>query len=181
MKNAICTAEFAKFDSAIVKECSIFALKQEMMKHFLTCVICIIAISTFSQKETEEDVGFNKNAIYANVGSGLLYFTATGYYERMLTQNSKISSFVKVGAGGYALWGVGGQFILAQYGILTGAKTHHLELGVGPSYFINGDMQGALPFSGTIGWRIQKPGGNFIFRMGASWPEAVYVGLGFSF
>ena len=99
----------------------------------------------------------------------------------MITQNSKISSFVKIGTGGYALWGIGGQYILAQYGILIGAKKHHLELGAGPNYFISGDLVGELPFTTTLGWRIQKSGGNFIFRMGASLPEAVYIGLGVSF
>ena len=64
---------------------------------------------------------------------------------------------------------------------LSGANKHHLELGAGPRYVINGGLQGYLPFAATIGWRIQEPGGNFIFRMGVSWPEAVYIGLGFSF
>lgn len=135
----------------------------------------------YGQKESINDVGFNKNAIYGNVGIGGLYFTATGYYERMITQNSKISSFIKVGAGGYSSWGDGGQYILAQYGILTGAKKHHLELGAGPNYFMNGDIKGKLPFTATIGWRVQKPGGKFIFRMGVSFPEAFYIGLGGSF
>jgi hypothetical protein len=132
-----------------------------------------------------QEIKFNNNAIYGNVGIGGLYFTATGYYERIITQNSKISSFVKVGFGAEDHWPAGeggGMYLLAQYGLLTGAKTHHLEIGLGPSYFISGDFKGASPpISGTVGWRIQKPRGNFIFRMGASWPEAVYLGLGFSF
>ena len=145
-----------------------------------TILLCAIS-SVYGQKENTQEVRFNKNAIYGNVGIGGLYFTATGYYERIITQKSKISTFVKVGAGGYEAWGVGGQYILAQYGILTGVKKHHLEIGAGPHYYLNGDLQGDFPFSATIGWRVQKPGGKFIFRMGASWPEAIYVGLGVSF
>lgn len=101
----------------------------------------------------------------------------------MVTHNRKISSFVKGGIGGYAIWGTGGQYVLAQYGILTGAKkNHHLELGAGPLYFANGDLQdGEIPVTATVGWRKQKPGGKSIFRMGVSWPEALYVGLGVSF
>lgn len=96
--------------------------------------------------------------------------------------NKNISSFVKVGFGGEAHWRVGGVFVLTQNGLLTGAKKHHLEANIGPNYFINGDLQGDfIPLSGALGWRIQEPGGNFIFRMGAAWPEAGYVGLGFSF
>lgn len=147
----------------------------------LTTILLCLINSVYGQNENIKEIGFNKNAIYGNVGIGGLYLTATGYYERIITQNNKISSFIKAGVGGYALWGVGGQFILAQFGILTGIKKHHLELGAGPNYFINGDLQGDLPFTATIGWRIQKPGGKSIFRMGASWPEAIYIGIGISF
>jgi uncharacterized membrane protein (Fun14 family) len=156
-------------------------------KYFLliiaTIFVCSIS-SVYGQEKRPQEIELNKNAFYGNVGVGGLYFTATGYYERMLTQNSKISTFVKAGVGAYALWGIGGLFTLAQYGILTGKNKHHLEIGAGPNYFINGDLKGTgglLPFTATVGWRIQKPGGNFLFRMGASWPEAVYIGLGFPF
>ena len=154
------------------------------MKTILLITITILLSSTrivYSQKESIKDAGFYKNAIYGNVGIGGLYLTATGYYERMMTQNSKFLSFVKVGFGGYSTWGDEGNYILGQFGVLSGANKHHLELGAGPRYVINRGMQGYLPFAATIGWRIQKPGGKFIFRMGVSWPEAVYIGLGFSF
>ena len=154
------------------------------MKTILLITITILLSSTsivYSQKESIKDAGFYKNAIYGNVGIGGLYLTATGYYERMMTQNSKFLSFVKVGFGGYSTWGDEGNYILGQFGVLSGANKHHLELGAGPRYDINRGMQGYLPFAATIGWRIQEPGGNFIFRMGVAWPEAVYIGLGFSF
>jgi uncharacterized protein (UPF0264 family) len=65
---------------------------------------------------------------------------------------------------------------------LTGVKKHHLEIGAGPAYFISGDLKkGEQPITATIGWRNQKPGDNFMFRMGASWPEALYISLGVSF
>ena len=153
-------------------------------KTILLVTITILLSSTkfgYSQNESIKDVGFYKNAIHGNVGIGGLYLTANGYYERMITQSSKILSFVKVGIGGYSTWGDEGNYILGQFGILSGANKHHLELGAGPRYVINGNIQGYGPFTATIGWRIQKPGGNFIFRLGASWPEAIYVGLGFSF
>ena len=137
-----------------------------------------------AQEGKLQEIRFNNNAIYGNVGNGGLYFTATVYYERTIKQkiwNRNISSFVKVGFGAEAHWEGEGMYILAQYGLLTGAKTHHLEIGLGPNYFISGELKESPPISGTIGWRIQKPKENFIFRMGASWPEAVYLGLGFSF
>ena len=154
------------------------------MKTILLITITILLSSTrivYSQKKSIKDAGFYKNAIYGNVGIGGLYLTATGYYERMMTQNSKFLSFVKVGFGGYSTWGDEGNYILGQFGVLSGANKHHLELGAGPRYVINRGMQGYLPFAATIGWRIQESGGNFIFRMGVAWPEAVYIGFGFSF
>ena len=154
------------------------------MKTILLITITILLSSTsivYSQKESIKDAGFYKNAIYGNVGICGLYLTATGYYERMMTQNSKFLSFVKVGFGGYSTWGDEGNYILGQFGVLSGANKHQLELGAGPRYVINRGMQGYLPFAATIGWRIQEPGGNFIFRMGVAWPEAVYIGFGFSF
>jgi len=147
----------------------------------LLIIITLLLCSIYAKEGNAQHVELNKNAIYGNVGTAGLYFTATGYYERIIIQQSKISHFIKVGTGGYALWGEGGQYILGQYGILTGSKKHHLELGAGPNWFLNGDLKGDLPFTATIGWRIQKPGNHFMFRMGASFPEAVYVGLGISF
>ena len=137
---------------------------------------------SYGQKENPQEKIFNKNTIYGSIGSGGLYFSATGYYERIITQNDKISSFVKAGYGGYSTWGGGAQYVIAQYGILTGSKKHHLEIGAGPGYFINnGPDLVDIPISATIGWRIQNPSSNFIFRTGASLPEALYVGIGFSF
>jgi len=129
-----------------------------------------------------QEASFNKNAIYGSVGSAGLYFSATAYYERIIKQkmwNKNISSFVRVGYGSEVHYGGEGTYILTQYGILTGAKTHHLEAAVGPNYFISGNID--IPVSATLGWRIQKPESNFIFRMGIAVPEAIYLGLGFSF
>lgn len=149
---------------------------------WIVSILFLCAFNTVYGQKENAPKEFHKNAVYGNVGVGGLYFTATAYYERVLTQRSKFTTFVKVGTGGYVLWGLGGQYILAQYGILLGAKKHHLEIGLGPGYFVSGDFKGdGPPLSGTIGWRIQKPGGKFIFRTGASWPEAGYIGLGFSF
>jgi len=148
----------------------------------IIAIIFLCPIScAYGQKPNPSKTELNKNALYGNIGIGGFYLTATGYYERIVTQGVKISTFIKAGVGGYSLWLESGQFILAQYGILTGKKKHHLEIGAGPNYVINGDLQRTPPITATVGWRIQKPGGNFIFRMGASWPEAIYVGLGISF
>ena len=149
----------------------------------LMIVIFTATLTAFPAKA--QDMNLKKNAIYGNVGVGGFYFTATAYYERIIQQNlwnKNIAYFIKGGIGAEAHWGVGGPYILGQFGIITGAKTNHLEISAGPNIFLSGDLQGDfLPLSAALGWRVQKPNGKAMFRMGAAWPEAVYIGFGFSF
>lgn len=152
----------------------------EKIRSLITLLLLFSASYSYAQEENAQGAGLNKNAIYGSVGIAGLYFTATGYYERILTQGGGISSFLRAGVGGYATWGDGGEYVLGQLGILTGRKAHHFEAGAGVYAALSGDLQGTLPLTASLGYRIQKPGGNFIFRTGASWPEAVYVGIGFA-
>lgn len=155
-----------------------------MVQHIKTIVLIVATISLSSIHPVygqKKQVDFHKNAVYGSVGTTVFYASATGYYERMVSQRGKISSLVKVGAGTYETLGGSGIYILGQYGILTGVKKHHLELGAGPAYFIKEDLREGLFYTATIGWRIQKPGGKFIFRMGVSVPESIYIGIGISF
>lgn len=149
----------------------------------LMIIIFTAGLTAFQTKA--QDMNLRSNAVYGNVGIGGFYFTATAYYERILKQNlgdKNLAAFVKGGYGAEAHWGVGGPYVLAQLGLITGAKTHHLEISAGPSFFLSGDLQGDYPpLSATLGWRVQKPNGIGMFRMGAAWPEAVYIGFGFSF
>jgi len=150
-----------------------------------TVIIALILFSMnylYSQNEKSNKGLLNNNAIYGSVGSGGLYFTATAYYERILKQqlgNKNISTFLKFGYGTEADWGGVGTYILAQFGFLTGTQNSHFEFAAGGNYFISGDLE--LPISASAGWRFQKPEGKFIFRTGIALPEAIYVGLGFSF
>ena len=142
--------------------------------------------NTITAQEIKQDSVKSKmlnNAIYGNVGLGGLYGTATGYYERMFHKNAQksiIATFVKVGYGGAAYWEGSSSYILGQFGILTGVKKHHLEVSAGLVKGFGEDFD-FFPLSGSIGYRIQKPDGHFIFRTGVGWPEALYFGLGVSF
>ncbi|MEQ9375010.1 MAG: hypothetical protein RIG68_07535 [Imperialibacter sp.] len=143
---------------------------------FLLCCIQ----SVYAQEDQTQDVGLNKNGFYGAAGIVPFYLTATAYYERILGQKKVVTSFVKVGYGVYSSWGGGGRYVLAQYGILTGKKNNHFELGAGPNWFLKGDFEGRLPVTATMGYRFQKPAGDFIFRTGVSIPESVYIGVGIS-
>ena len=129
---------------------------------------------------------FNKNAVCVSAGTLLVYFSAIGFYERIVSKkesdflNSK--AFARLGFGGYTSWGDEGTFLLPQFGFLTGAHNSHLEVAAG-IYFTrrDSDISVSLPLSGAIGYRYQKPEGNFIGRIGLGFPEAIYLSFGFSF
>lgn len=144
--------------------------------------LLFLIISFSLQQLTAQDTQFKKNTIYGSIGFAGLYGSATGYYERIIKQNmwsKNISSFVKVGYGGVAYWGGESTYLLAHYGVLTGIKTHHLEVSLGPIHYINNDL--GIPVSANLAWRIQKPRKNFIFRIGLGLPESIYTGVGIAF
>ena len=184
--------------------------------HFAFKLFVILGVFLF-QSVVAQDIQTNptapklyNNAIYASVGIGGLWLPGTIYYERMLKQqmwDRGISSFAKVGTGSVAHWEGHSEYVLAQYGMLTGIKKSHFEASIGLVYFYRGDMYNGpqtssstyyyedgsvmnveektpiAPFewlSGSIGYRLQKPGGHSVFRTGLGFPEAVYVSWGFS-
>lgn len=160
-----------------------------IMNGFVVILFMISNILAAQNKKSDsvENKMFN-NAIYGNIGIsmeliGESWFTGTTYYERMFQGNSKesnISTFVKAGFGGAAGWEYSTPYILGQFGILTGVKKHHFEASGGLVKSLNEDYN-IFPLSGSIGYRIQKPKGHFVFRTGVGWPEALYFGLGVSF
>lgn len=157
------------------------------MKQLKTSLITIlffgISIIGHTQYIDSSGTRFHRNAIHGSLGNGGLYFSATLYYERMLKEDilgDKFFPFIQAGYGAEAHWEGDDRYIFARFGVLYGANTNHLELGVGPNFFLLGEMTGAFPVAGLIGWRIQKPNGNLIVRTGVALPEAFYLGLGIS-
>lgn len=157
----------------------------------LTLIILFLSIflpKTHSQKEISVATGLNNNSIQLNIGYLLLYGTININYERVLKQylwDKNISSFAKIGIGFFGNFGGTGGYTSAQLGILTGENKHHLEISGGVCLNVPkfgwGDDPIGFPIAANVGWRIQKPGNHFIFRLGAGLPESIYFGLGFSF
>ena len=166
--------------------------------HIKIHVIVIIAFLMCSSN-TGISQGIKKNAIYVSLGAFSFsgnYTNYTATYERMINPrilNKNISSFIKVGFGGTALTGgthflggrvkpENGKYVYTQLGILIGANHIKLEMGLGTTRYVSGywESDGFLPAL-NMGWRYQDPGGNFIFRLGASFPELVYASVGFYF
>lgn len=81
----------------------------------------------------------------------------------------------------------------ANVGILAGRRSSHLDACVGIAYLdgtrtviyrsIPEEVMGHQEVNPllSLGYRYQKPGGHFLFRVGAGWPEQVYLSLGCCF
>lgn len=125
-----------------------------------------------------------KHSIQGSVGTLGIIFSAIGSYEFIFWQHKRthLATFARAGYGGYAiLLGSTGSLVLAEGGILTGVNKSHFEAAIGMSYFMEKEDNRYLTPAVSFGYRLQKPGGRFIFRTGLGYPEALYVGLGVSF
>jgi hypothetical protein len=154
------------------------------MKTLLLSFVTLLIATNMNAQNTEPIGQMNKNLIYGGLGTGGIYFPAYVYYERQLQDhflNSKFSSFVTVGTGAAAHWDGASNYAAAKFGLLLGEQKAHLETAIGVSYFYLGDFTGTLPLAASVGYRANKPGKNYVFRTGVSWPEAVYVSWGFRF
>jgi hypothetical protein len=162
------------------------------MKNSTLSLIFIISLLFFSNSGVAQDLKTDlvepkmyNNSLNISVGPGgifIFYLPAAVYYERMFQGElfgPKIASIFDAGLGVETHWGGGGRFYMGRYGVLVGAKKHHLEVKAGLVYF-TGDLQGLNP-SFSVGYRSQKRLSHFIFRTGIGWPEAIYVGWGVSF
>jgi len=146
-----------------------------------------------------------RNALQVSAGfsgfRGAYHFT----YERRIIsfeKNSLIGLWAKGGFGGWGvIYSTGGPYQHLSLGILTGKNKGHFELNFGGARMYNktglehdtairnhqlepkltkDDFVKLSPI-GAIGYRYQKPSGNFLFRCGIGYPESVYIGFGVGF
>jgi hypothetical protein len=149
-------------------------------------VVIVLISNTLAAQDVKTDSikpSLHSNALFCCTGVSKSILNTTFYYERMIQRNAQRTNkvtLVKAGFGEIGYWDDGiSRYILGQFGILTGVNKHHMELNVGLVKFL--DDVDLFPISGSIGYRIQKPGGHFLFRVGLGWPEAFNFGWGVSF
>jgi len=156
---------------------------KKVVSIFVFLTVCLS--SFYSQQDTIEDqeLTFSKNIIYLSI---LPYpqideiYNFSANYERMLGTNSKqnFNSVFKFGTGLLSIgWG-GSPYINPSFGFFTGSKKSHFEMTLGAITFPISDWF-TLP-SATLGYRLQKIGGGFVFRTGVGFPEILYVSFGTS-
>jgi hypothetical protein len=157
-------------------------------------------------KSTDESLNFNsKNSIYGQASFILIGYSATVNYERMLFpigRNKSTCACIRAGYGYWAYWTGGGPAGILTANMVFFKRVNHLEAGFGAVALYdkkhyemmvdeynnyNGDPPGpkseCMIYNPAInlGYRYQNPDGNFIFRIGISYPEGGYTGLGYTF
>jgi len=164
------------------------------------------ADTTTSEQNEETHAGLMKNTLFFTAGwfGGFIY---NGNYERMIwgNKNPAIRSvMIRVGIGQlfvpesvYSLFStvkLKTTTYTATLGMLIGKRNSYLEFTAGVVYF-NGEETQTSMLSGkeitsdykeinpavTLGYRYQKPGDHFVFRVGAGWPDLVHISLGLCF
>jgi len=171
----------------------------------LLSIISLYTSKTIAQEISE--LNFKKNGIYGSVGYLIFLIDGTINYERLIISSK--SSYSKYYAHASYSRYVSRAFSLSRGSFtnfsaktILGKKKDHLELGLGISFitiinendedeFLDGTIESKsiheeeiekerLPHV-VIGYRYQKPGGNFIFRWGISFPNGIYISMGLAF
>ena len=156
----------------------------------IICLICINVLTilysyALDHKADSTNSVLKKNIIYGSVGYAGLYGVVNANYERIIDQRNTgffKNYLVRVGGGKWVVWGGMGFYGVAGITGLTGLRNNHLEihLGLTALYEENSSGNAMLP-AAAVGYRYQKPGGHFVFRIGAAFPESFYLSLGFCF
>jgi hypothetical protein len=160
---------------------------------FILCFIFYKSIG-YSQKNNSDfnSIRLKKNVIYGTIGVdvGEFYGTLMGNYERMIFElpGSFIQSFwVRVGAGPWVWWTGKGVNYVSTLSAIMGRRSIHLEAGAGILFTYNSEAGRFHPLirdrilAGNLGFRFQKPGGQFVLRTGIGWPEFIYLSFGVCF
>jgi len=126
-----------------------------------------------------------KNSIQTNLNSVVLQSSCSINYERILWQKQKVAYLTKIGMGKYSGWASEGSYLIAKGGALIGKSYHRLELAGGVIWY-NARFTGERRLKDlnpifNAGWRFQNPNKHLSFRAGLSFPEGIYLGVGFSF
>lgn len=164
-------------------------MKPVLSKIIFISFFAIFISNVYSQEVNADTVQpeLDKNTVYGSIGSfGLSFILYNINLERTLWNTSGFISNIRARLGG-GEWVGGwsedeGTHFIGTINALTGSRAFHLELNLGAAYFHDktDDEYAVLP-AAALGFRIQKPGGYFVFRLGGGYPEGVYLSLGIAF
>ena len=158
-----------------------------MKKLWFAFIFLLFTVPLFCQENQNYAVKFriNSSTLYGGIGVTPLYGNITANYEIMFNEQTD-KTFrkrgLRTGGGIYQYYSDNSLNLIVCYSSVTGKTNNHFELGVGATYmhFLTRPLRYVVP-AANIGYRYQKPSGNFMFRTGVGFPDLLYVGFGYSF
>jgi hypothetical protein len=164
-----------------------------MKYRYLLCIFLLaITLEGLSQKRNWEKDELKKNSLFGTLGyypEGM-YTNITGNYERLIVEFPESffrAVHLRVGGGPWVAWMADGVNFFAVTSLLMGRSGSHLETGMGVLFTYHPDRREWHPIvndrhlAGNLGYRFQRPGGEFVWRAGLGWPEGFYLSLGWCF
>lgn len=157
-------------------------MNTKIKKSVLLSVLILFYGAVFSQSnEGNKNGSFTgKNIIHISLAPDVAYNAATIFFDRIISQNENLATFVRVGYGGWSKLLIGGgSQTLIQGGIISGSNNRRFEAALGVAIQNEDNNNTTIPAL-SLGLRSQKPGKRFVFRAGIGYPEGLYVGVGHS-
>jgi hypothetical protein len=146
----------------------------------LTLLLCICSVA---QETNRPAFAAHRNVINAYVG----LFELNLNYERNISQRPKSFTSLRLGMGkGMFLTAGEGYYINPAAVNVFGSGNSHLEIDLGGKIMVTNSMENPGFFQTVvpdlfIGYRYEKPAGNFVFRAGNNYPTLFNIGIGCKF
>jgi len=112
-------------------------MKTKIKKLVILCALILYYGSVFSQSNDFKKNGSltGKNIIHFSLAPDIAYNAAAIYYDRVISQNDRLATFVRVGFGGWhTLLVDGGTNVIGQGGIILGSNNKRFEASAGVAY-----------------------------------------------
>jgi len=163
----------------------------------MKCLLSVVIILSGTFTLYAQTESLNKNIIYGEFSAFGVYNegTITLNYERIIIQKGLFNFYGRAGAGRWGgTWTASGKiengwkFNLGG-GTFLGRKSHHLDAQFGADIYeynkysgfdVDGHGAAFHPY-GLLGYRYQKPGQAFMFRLAAATYGYACIMLGVSF
>ena len=150
-----------------------------MYLRFILLSLAFFFLHKAGQTQTTTIAKSSANNIYLD-GTVGIFSQGSINYERKVVGGEKLNLYGRIGAGASINTnggtGPGGLFALTM---LTGARKHHFELGLGTFIGAEGGGTFVHPVF-NAGYRFQKPEGGFIFRTHLGL-LSIGIGAGYAF
>ena len=157
-----------------------------MKKILIAIAFLFLSFYSSGQDDRYSQDVLRSQTIYANLG----FLSLDLNYEHKLMTFDNGYLFGRFGLGYWVDWAILGGNAKFSLSYITGKKNSHLEFGLGARYkgeFVHSDFIDTGGFSKgdmlpivNVGYRFQKPGRPFVFRIGIGTESIFYLSIGTS-